>query len=131
MSNGSGKSKNKRKATTNEAFGKKVKRTSKSKNNTRLPDDLKAGVENLSGLSMDDVNVHNNSSKPAQLNEEDAGIDIHLAPGQTSKDAWHVVQQKLGRLKPKGKISEIKVNDDQALEKEADKMGRKARRRKK
>jgi len=37
------------------------------KNNTGLPDNLKSGIENLSGYSMDDVKVHYNSSKPAQL----------------------------------------------------------------
>ena len=37
------------------------------KNNTGLPDNLKSGIENLSGHSMDDVTVHYNSSRPAQL----------------------------------------------------------------
>lgn len=37
-------------------------------NLTGLPDDLKTGVEDLSGYSMDDVKVHYNSSQPAQLN---------------------------------------------------------------
>ena len=37
-------------------------------NRTGLPDTLKAGIENISGMSMDDVRVHYNSSKPAQLN---------------------------------------------------------------
>ena len=37
-------------------------------NNTGLPDNLKQGIENLSGMSMDNVKVHYNSSKPAQLN---------------------------------------------------------------
>ena len=32
-------------------------------NNTGLPNNLKAGIENLSGLSMHDVKVHYNSSK--------------------------------------------------------------------
>ena len=37
-------------------------------NNTGLPDNLKAGVESLSGMSLDNVKVHYNSSEPAQLN---------------------------------------------------------------
>ena len=37
------------------------------KNKTGLPDNLKTGIESLSGLSMDDVKVHYNSAKPAQL----------------------------------------------------------------
>ncbi|MCG8420925.1 MAG: hypothetical protein MJE77_23640 [Proteobacteria bacterium] len=36
-------------------------------NKAGLPDRLKAGVERLSGLSMDDVRVHYNSSKAAPL----------------------------------------------------------------
>lgn len=36
-------------------------------NRTGLPKRLKSGIENLSGLSMDDVRVHYNSSRPAQF----------------------------------------------------------------
>lgn len=102
------------------------------KNNTGLPDNLKSGVENLSGYSMDDVKVHYNSSQPAQLNAHAyaQGTDIHIAPGQEKHlphEAWHVVQQKQGRVKPtmqmKGKVN---INDDAGLEKEADGMGVKA-----
>ncbi|MDQ6530924.1 DUF4157 domain-containing protein [Flavobacterium sp. LHD-85] len=101
-------------------------------NNTGLPDNLKSGIENLSGHSMDDVKVHYNSDKPAQLNAHAyaQGTDIHIASGQEKHlphEAWHVVQQKQGRVKPtlqmKGKVN---VNDDKGLEKEADVMGSKA-----
>ena len=53
-------------------------------NNTGLPDQLKSGIESLSGLSMDEVRVHYNSAQPAQLNAlaYAQGSDIHLAPGQ-------------------------------------------------
>jgi hypothetical protein len=37
-----------------------------SKDSNGLPDNLKQGVESLSGISMDDVKVHYNSDKPAQ-----------------------------------------------------------------
>ena len=99
------------------------------KNNTGLPDSLKTGIENLSGLAMDDVKVHYNSNQPAQLQAHAyaQGTAIHLAPGQEKHlphEAWHVVQQKQGRVKPtlqlKGKIN---VNDNKGLEKEADVMG--------
>jgi len=40
----------------------------KKKNNTGLPDNLKSGMEGISGHSLDDVKVHYNSPKPAQLN---------------------------------------------------------------
>jgi hypothetical protein len=100
-------------------------------NNTGLPDNLKTGMENLSGMSLDDVKVHHNSDKPAQLQAHAyaQGTDIHLGPGQEKHlphEAWHVVQQKQGRVKPtmqmKGKVN---VNDDAGLEKEADVMGAK------
>jgi hypothetical protein len=38
-------------------------------NTTGLPDNLKSGIESLSGMSMDSVKVHYNSDKPVQLNE--------------------------------------------------------------
>ena len=101
-------------------------------NNTGLPDNLKTGMENLSGMSLDDVKVHRNSDQPAQLQAHAyaQGTDIHLGPGQEEHlphEAWHVVQQKQGRVKPtvqlKGKVN---INDDAGLEKEADVMGEKA-----
>ncbi len=36
-------------------------------NTIGLPDNVKSGVGHLSGMSMDDVKVHYNSPKPAQL----------------------------------------------------------------
>src|SRR3954467_14986432 len=39
----------------------------RSPNRTGLPDRLKAGVEAMSGMSMDHVRVHYNSDKPVQL----------------------------------------------------------------
>ncbi|ASS49015.1 MAG: hypothetical protein CHH17_09795 [Candidatus Fluviicola riflensis] len=101
-------------------------------NNTGLPDNLKSGIENLSGYSMNDVKVHYNSDKPTQLNAHAyaQGSEIHLAPGQEkhlAHEAWHVVQQKQGRVQAtkqlKGKVA---INDDTSLEREADVMGAKA-----
>ena len=101
-------------------------------NNSGLPDSLKSGVENLSGLSMDDVKVHYNSDKPAQLNAHAyaQGTDIHLASGQEKHlphEAWHVVQQKQGRVRPTMMMkAKVPINDDQGLELEADVMGARA-----
>jgi hypothetical protein len=101
-------------------------------NNTGLPDQLKSGIESLSGLSMDHVRVHYNSSQPAQLNAlaYAQGSDIHLAPGQERHlphEAWHVVQQAQGRVRPTMQMKErVPVNDDVGLEREADVMGSKA-----
>ncbi len=102
------------------------------KNDTGLPDNLKAGVENLSGYSLDDVKVHYNSDKPAQMQAHAyaQGTDIHVAPGQEQHlphEAWHVVQQKQGRVKATRQLKGgVNVNDNAGLEKEADVMGRKA-----
>ncbi len=101
-------------------------------NRTGLPDQLKSGVESLSGMSMDHVKVHYNSSEPANLNAlaYAQGSDIHVAPGQEQHlphEAWHVVQQAQGRVKPTTQMKEgVPVNDDRGLEHEADVMGAKA-----
>ncbi len=111
---------------------KETPERSRRANKTGLPDNLKSGIENLSGYSMDDVKVHYNSSKPAQLQAHAyaQGTDIHLAPGQQKHlphEAWHVVQQKQGRVKPTRQLkSKVNINDDAGLEKEADVMGTKA-----
>ncbi len=101
------------------------------KNNTGLPDGLKAGLENLSGLSMDEVNVYYNSAKPAQLQAlaYTQGKEIHVGPGQERHlphEAWHVIQQQQGRVKPTTQAQGLAINDDMTLEHEADVMGAKA-----
>lgn len=100
-----------------------------SPNNTGLPDNLKIGIENLSGYSMDDVKVHYNSDKPAQLCAlaYTQGVDIHIAPGQEKHlphEAWHVVQQMQGRVQPTMQMQGININDNEGLEREADVMGK-------
>jgi hypothetical protein len=101
-------------------------------NRTGIPGHLKAGVESLSGMSLDHVKVHYNSDRPAQLNAlaYAQGADIHLAAGQEQHlphEAWHVVQQAQGRVQPTMQLNEgVPVNDDAGLEKEADVMGARA-----
>jgi hypothetical protein len=101
-------------------------------NNTGLPDNLKSGIESLSGMGMDHVKVHYNSAQPAQLNAHAyaQGSEIHVAPGQEQHlphEAWHVVQQAQGRVKPTMQMKAgVAVNDDVGLETEADVMGAKA-----
>jgi hypothetical protein len=100
-------------------------------NRTGMPDHLKAGIENLSGVSMDDLRVHYNSSKPAHLEAlaYAQGTDIHVGPGQEQHlphEAWHVAQQKQGRVKPTMQAQGVSINDDEGLEHEADVMGAKA-----
>ena len=104
----------------------------KQENSTGLPDNLKGGVENLSGYSMDDVRVHYNSPKPAQLHAHAyaQGTSIHLTQGQERHlphEAWHVVQQMQSRVRPTEQMNgHVNINDDNHLEREADVMGVKA-----
>jgi hypothetical protein len=103
------------------------------KNVTGLPDALKAGVESLSGLALDDVRVHYHSSKAAGLGAlaYAQGTEIHVGPGQEAHlphEAWHTVQQKQGRVQPTVRAKGMPVNDDAGLEAEADVMGARAAR---
>lgn len=99
---------------------------------TVLPHQLKAGIERLSGMTMDHVGVHFNSAQPAQLGAlaYAQGKDIHVARGQEghlAHEAWHVVQQAQGRVRPTMQMrGDVPVNDDAGLEREADVMGARA-----
>ncbi|CAA6813847.1 MAG: Unknown protein [uncultured Sulfurovum sp.] len=83
-------------------------------------------------MSLDDVKVHYNSKKPAELEAlaYAEGTDIYVGPGQEehlAHEVWHVVQQMGGKVKPTIQLKgEVPVNDDKGLEKEADVMGKKA-----
>jgi hypothetical protein len=101
-------------------------------NRTGLPDALKAGIESLSGISMDHTRVRYNSPKPAamQAHAFTQGSEIHVAPGQEqhlAHEAWHVVQQSQGRVRPTTQLmGSVPLNDDADLEREADAMGARA-----
>lgn len=112
-----------------------VKRTlkpvQKKPGNTGLPDNLKSGIESLGGYDMSDVKVHYNSAKPVQLQALTyaRGSDISLPSGQERKlphEAWHVVQQKQGRVRATLQLKGVGINDDTVLEREADVMGARA-----
>lgn len=99
---------------------------------SRLPAGLQAGIESVAGQALPPVRVHYGSSRPAQLQAHafTQGSDIHLAPGQERHlphEAWHVVQQLQGRVRPtlQGPAG-TQINDDPALEHEADAMGARA-----
>lgn len=101
-------------------------------NKTGLPSQLKQGAENLGKVDLSDVEVHYNSRKPAQLQAlaYAQGNQIHIAPGQEKHlphEAWHVVQQKKQQVKPTLQLKTgVRINNDTALEKEADVMGARA-----
>jgi hypothetical protein len=100
-------------------------------NHTGMPNHLKAAVESMSGMDLSDVRVHANSARPASLGAlaYAQGNDIHLASGQEHHlphEAWHVVQQRQGRVAPTMQMQGVNINDDGGLEAEADRMGTKA-----
>ena len=102
-----------------------------AKNANGLPSQLKAGMESLSGIDMSDVKVKYNSDKPKQLQAHAyaQGSEIHLGPGQEQHlphEAWHVVQQKQGRVQATTEANGAAINDNPGLEAEADAMGSKA-----
>ena len=93
-----------------------------------LPMQLKLGIEQLAGVSMEGVTVRYNSDVPAQYQALAfaEGDVIYLAPGQEKllpHEAWHVAQQRLGKVKPTTRVAGKPVNTDPALEAEADTMG--------
>ncbi|NEQ82818.1 MAG: DUF4157 domain-containing protein [Moorea sp. SIO2I5] len=102
----------------------------KAENKTGLPDRLKEGIERMSGYDLSGVRVNYNSPKPAQLNAHayTQGQKIEVAPGQERHlphEAWHVVQQMQGRVRPTKQRLGEKLNDEVGLEREADVMGEK------
>ncbi len=103
-----------------------------TQNETGLPDGLKSGVESLSGVALDDVRVHYDSERPAQVGAAAyaEGSEIHLGPGQEQHlphEAWHVVQQAQGKVQPSRLLaSGGAVNADRILEDEAQAMGERA-----
>lgn len=96
-----------------------------------LPDALRDSMRAMSGVDLSGVRVHYRSARPAQLQAHAyaQGSEIHLAAGQEhhlAHEAWHLVQQRQGRVKPTGQLGAVAINDSPALEREADVMGARA-----
>lgn len=94
-------------------------------NRTGIPLHIKNIAEQRSGLSFDDVRVHYNSSKPAQLQAlaYTQGNEVYIGPGQEKHlmhELGHVVQQKQGRVRANKTIRGMPLNDEARLEREAD-----------
>lgn len=98
---------------------------------TGLPGPLRGALEARGGVSLADVRVHHDSPEPA-LHDALAftrGRDIHLGVGQgkhLEHEAWHAVQQAQGRVATTSSVGGQPLNDDAALEREADRGGRDA-----
>ncbi len=94
-------------------------------NRTGVPDALLQKAEAKSGMSLRDVRVHYNSPEPAavQALAYTRGSQIYVAPGQERHlphELGHVVQQKEGRVRANTTVNGQAVNDESALEREAD-----------
>ncbi len=93
-----------------------------------LPAGLRWALEMLSGYDLSEVRVYYASNVPAQVGARaiTRGTDIHVQAGAEETlphEAWHVVQQMQGRVESTVDVNGMAVNDDPALEKEADAMG--------
>lgn len=96
-----------------------------------LPSPLLSGLWRHSKLDLSDVRVHRNSDRPGQIQAlayaQDP--DIYLAQGQEQllpHEAWHVVQQRQGRVQADFQGYGLALNASPALEQEADREGAQA-----
>ncbi|MDE5891363.1 MAG: DUF4157 domain-containing protein, partial [Acetatifactor sp.] len=98
-------------------------------NHTGIPTQLKKRVEDSTALELDDVRIHYNSGRPAELDAlaYTQGTQVYLGPGQERHlphELGHVVQQKLGMVRADTRHeSGAALNTDQALERQADRIG--------
>lgn len=93
-------------------------------NHTGIPDGLKARLERLTGMSLDDVHVHYNSKKPAELGAlaYTYGTNVYIGPRQEqhlNHELGHVLQQKLGMVRPTSQTGGIAINESPWLESQA------------
>lgn len=108
-------------------------------NKTELPENVQTKMENSFGQDFSDVNIHKDSPKADSFNAKAyaQGKDIHFAPGEfqpntksgqelIGHELTHVVQQKQGKVNGADVNGKDIVNNDPALEKEADDAGKKA-----
>ncbi|MGD1852675.1 MAG: DUF4157 domain-containing protein [Leptolyngbyaceae cyanobacterium] len=103
-----------------------------------IPTPVRNKMERTFKTSFANVKVHEGSqASSVGAIAYTQGNNIHFAPGQfkpntTSGQALlghelaHVVQQRQGRVKPTGSVKGLPLNDNAALEREADELGRKA-----
>jgi hypothetical protein len=111
-------------------------------NKTGMPDEIKADMEKTFETNFSDVRVHAGSSKAGEVGAAAyaRGDEVHFAPGRyqpstaggrqlLGHELAHVVQQREGRVAATGKVGGMPLNDDPALEREADEMGQRAKNR--
>jgi hypothetical protein len=105
-----------------------------------MPEDVRAKMEAAFGMDFSPVRVHEGPHAEAiGALAYTRGTDIHFAPGQyqprsqrgqelLGHELTHVVQQSQGRVQATTQAKGVDINDDAALEREADEMGARAAR---
>jgi hypothetical protein len=113
----------------------------REQNVTGMPIAVRAKLELALGADFSGVRVHYDSRLPAELGATAfaQGNNIHIAPGNWAPETargqeilahelTHVSQQRAGRVVPTAAMNGIKLNNEPALEIEADTAGRLAAR---
>ncbi len=106
-------------------YVQKKRKQKARENRTGLSDSMKQALEKKVGFSADDVRVYRNSSLPERMGAlaVSLGSDIHLGPGNDqylNHELGHWVQKKMGRVTVSKMENGVAVNEDPALEREAD-----------
>lgn len=103
-----------------------------------LPAPMRSKMESAFNTSFANVKVHEGSHVDSVgAIAYTQGNHIHFSPGQFNPETAsgqallghelaHVVQQRQGRVKPTTQVNGLPVNDQSALEQEADTLGQKA-----
>jgi ribosomal protein S18 acetylase RimI-like enzyme len=103
-----------------------------------IPAPVRQKMEQAFNTSFADVKVHEgNHANSLGAIAYTQGSHIHFASGKYNPDTSsgqallghelaHVVQQRQGRVKPTGQVKGLPLNDNPALEQEADRLGLKA-----
>jgi hypothetical protein len=110
----------------------------RKENKTGMSDEVKTRMETALNADFSDIRIHSDSSKAPAVGAlaYTQGRDVHIAPSQFNPDTatgasllghelTHVLQQREGRVRPTTEVGGMPVNDDPALEKEADTFGSK------
>ncbi len=105
------------------------KTANKTANKTGIPTGLKERLETASGISLSDVRIHYNSDRPAKVGAwaYAQGDHVYMGRGQERylpHELGHVIQQRMGIVKPTAYSQGLAVNDDPRLERQADEIGR-------
>ncbi len=104
----------------------------------RLPEGVRAGMERSFGWDFSTVRVHQDQ-RAASIGARayTRGVDVHFAPGEYAPqtatgrallghELAHVTQQASGRVRATAQAKGGAINDDPALEAEADRLGHQA-----